>query len=244
MGLGPSSYASYPGQLLATRNFAVLTLEVIHRSVGVKEPEDYQLAFETAAEQLAASGLADRNKVALAGFSRNGYFVEFTLAHSAFPFAAAIAADNYDPSYVQAAFDNWLPSDAAQNGAEPFGPGLQQWIIHAPGFNAEHMNAPLLKIGQSTGAIFYIIAGWEVFSRLRHLHKPVEMYVMPDIDAHPSHNTQNPHQIMAIQARAIDWLSFWLLDREDPSPHKFEQYAHWRKMRDVQTSAATLSSTR
>ena len=239
MGLGPSMYPSYPGQLLATRNFAVVTLEVLHRSFGVKEAEDYQLAFETAAEQLAASGLADRNEVALAGFSRNGYWVESTLAHSKFPFAAAIAADNFDPSYLQAALDDWSPLSAVRNGAEAFGPGLQQWMLHAPGFNAEHMNAPLLKIGQDMGAIFYIISDWEVFSRLRHLHKPVEMYLMPDMDAHPSHNPQNPRQIMAIQARAIDWLSFWLTGREDPSPQKLEQYAHWRKMRDAQTAAST-----
>ena len=237
MGLGPSIYPAYPGQLLATRNFAVLTLEVLHRSLGVKEPEDYQLAFETAAEEFIASGLADRNKVAIAGFSRNGYWVEFTLAHSKFPFAAAIAADNYDPSYFQAALDDWLSYDSARNGAEPFGPGLQQWILRAPGFNADHMNAPLLKIGQCMGAIPYIIADWEVFSRLRHLHKPVEMYVMPDIDAHPSHNPQNPRQIVAIQTRAIDWLSFWLTGREDPSPQKREQYASWRKMRDSRDSA-------
>ena len=239
MGLGPSTFASYPGQLLATRNVAVLTLEVVHRSVGVKEPEDYQLAFETVAEQLAASGLVDRNKVALAGFSRNGYWVDFTLAHSKFPFAAAIAADNYDPSYFQAALDNWTPVDAAQNGADAFGPGLQQWILNAPGFNADHMNAPMLRIGQSAGAIPYIIGDWEVFSRLRHLHKPVEMYVMPDIDAHPSHNTQNPRQIMAIQAHAIDWLSFWLSDREDTSPQKLAQYAHWHRMRDAQSATST-----
>jgi hypothetical protein len=71
MGLGPSGYASYPGQLLATRNIAVLELEVLHPSTGVKEAEDYQLAFETAAEQLSSSGLIDRSKVALAGFSRH-----------------------------------------------------------------------------------------------------------------------------------------------------------------------------
>lgn len=237
MGLGPSMYASYPGQLLATRNFAVLTLVVVHRSGGVQEAEEYQSAFESAAEQLAASGLVERNKVALAGFSRNGYWVEFTLAHTKFPFAAAIAADNYDASYFQAALDNWLPYDSDRNGAAPFGAGLEQWILRAPGFNAEHMDAPLLKIGQTMGAIPYIIADWEVFSRLRHLHKPAEMYVMPDIDAHPSHNAQNPRQVIAIQTRVIDWLSFWLLSREDPSPEKLEQYARWRRMRDAKTVA-------
>jgi hypothetical protein len=103
--------------LLATRNIAVLQLEVLHPAPGAQQAEDYQLAFETLAGQLSASGPIDRNKIALDGFSRNGYWIEYTLAHSQFPFAAAIAADNYDPSYLQSALFNWRAEDAAANGA-------------------------------------------------------------------------------------------------------------------------------
>ena len=236
MGLGPSSYPSYPGQLLATRNIAVLELEILHSAQGVKEPEDHQIAFETLARQLASSGLVDEKKVGLAGFSRNGYWVEYALAHSKFPFAAAIAADNYDPSYFQSALADWRVDDAEINGAPPFGAGLAQWMQRAPGFNAEHIQSPLLMIGQSGSRITYVIGEWEIFSRLRFLHRPVEIYVMPDIDRHPSHITQNPGQIVAIQARAIDWLSFWLTGREDTDPQKREQYVRWHALRTLRDS--------
>jgi len=236
MGLGPSIYASYPGQLLATRGIAVLELEVLHPSQGPQQAEDYQLGFETLAEQLSSSGLIDRNKIALVGFSRNGYWVEFTLAHSKFPFAAAVAADNYDPSYFQSALANWRTDDAQMNGATAFGEGLQQWIARAPGFNAEHMHAPLRMIGQSAG-IGLIIGEWEIYSRLRHLKRPVEMYMMPGADKYPSHTPQNPRQIMGIQEGVIDWLSFWLTGREDPSPQKREQYERWQAYRAVQAEA-------
>jgi hypothetical protein len=229
LGLGPSLFASNTGQLLATQNIAVLTLSVLHFAPGSGQDDDYQLAYEYLAEQLVAFGIADRHKIALVGFSRNGHWVEFTLAHSSFPFAAAIAADNYDPSYIQSALANWRNEDAQMNGAPAFGDGLQQWMARAAGFNAEHIHTPLYMIGQSDG-IRYIIGKWEIFSRLRYLKKPVEMYVMPEADTHPSHTPQNPRQIIAIQEGAIDWLSFWLTGREDPSPQKREQYARWHAL--------------
>jgi hypothetical protein len=97
-------------------------------------------------------------------------------------------------------------------------------------------------IGQSSG-IAQIIGEWEIYSRLRHLHKPVEMYMMPQADQHPAHNTQNPRQIIAVQQKAIDWLDFWLTGREDPNPDKRAQYARWRAFRTAQTTADSQSAT-
>jgi hypothetical protein len=236
MGLGPSSFAAYPGQLLATRNIAVLQLEVLHVSWGSGQAEEFQLAVETLADQLSSSGLVDRDKVALAGFSLNGYWVEYTLEHSSFPFAAAVAADNYDASYIQSALSNWRTDDEQVNGASAFGAGLQEWLKRAPGFNAERIHTPLRIIGQS-GGILMIIAEWEMFSRLRHLHKPVDLYMMPDANKYPSHTPQNPRQIMAIQEAVIDWLSYWLTGREDPNPAKRAQYARWHAFRASQVGA-------
>lgn len=230
MGLGPTEIACYPGQLLATRDMAVLELKVLHAGQGVKEAEDRQVAFESLARQLSAAGLADENKIALVGFSRNGYWVEYTLAHSSFPFAAAIAGDNYDPSYFQSALGNWRDMDVELNGGPAFGPSLQGWLAHAPGFNAEHINTPLLMVGQSAG-IAQIIGEWEIYSRLRRLHKPAQMYMMPMANTHPAHTPQNPQQILAIQEMAIDWLEFWLTGLEDTNPEKREQYARWHRLK-------------
>jgi len=235
-GLGPSLFAAYPGQLLATRGFAVLQLDVLHTMLGADEAADFQLAFETLAEQLTASGLADRNKIALDGFSRNGYFVDYTLAHSNFPFAAAVAADNWDPSYFQATLFNWRTFDELANGAPAFGAGLDQWRARAPGFNAEHIHTPLRMVLISDCAAL-IIGEWEIYSRLKHLNKPVEMAIVPDGDIHSSHTPQNPSQIIAIQDGVIDWFSFWLTGREDPSPEKRERYARWRGFRTAWTAA-------
>ena len=50
---------------------------------------------------------------------------------------------------------------------------------------------------------------------------------MPEVDIHPSHLPQNPRQILELQDHAIDWLTFWLTGREDPSALKLEQYRRW-----------------
>jgi hypothetical protein len=230
MGLGPSPVAAYPGQLLATRNIAVLTLEVTNATPDSSQDDYYQLAFETLANQLVAAGIVDREKIGLSGFSRNGHWVEFTLAHSTFPFAAALAADNVDPSYLQSALSNWSHYGAAMNDAPAFGNGLQKWLTRAVGFNAEHIHTPLLLTGQSGGTEM-IIAHWEVFSRLKYLKRPVELYMMPQADTHPTHSPQNPRQVLAIQDRAVDWFSFWLAGREDTDPQKAEQYQRWRALK-------------
>ena len=39
---------------------------------------------------------------------------------------------------------------------------------------------------------------------------------------------------MASQGGSVDWMRFWLQDYEDPDPAKAEQYARWRKLREMQ----------
>jgi hypothetical protein len=32
----------------------------------------------------------------------------------------------------------------------------------------------------------------------------------------------------------LEWLDFWLRDKEDPDPAKAEQYKRWRELRKLQ----------
>ncbi len=236
-GLGPTLIAPYAAQLLAGRGIAVLELDVPegHRFSTAAEAAVRRDAFEAAARQLIDSGLVDPARVGLAGFSRNGYYVEYTLSHSDFPFAAAIAADNWDPGYFHETLTGYSVQATAVNGAPPFGEGLQAWLAQAPGFNAEKIRTPLRMVEQSSG-LFGVLLKWEIFNRLRYLKRPVEFYVMPDAE-HGSHSPQNPAQIIAVQQGTVDWFDFWLNDREDPSPEKREQYARWRRLRQLHEEA-------
>ena len=136
---------------------------------------------------------------------------------------------------------NWRELDVTTNGAKAFGAGLQEWFKRAPGFNAEHIHSPLRMIGQS-GGIQLLMGKWETYSRLRALNKPVEFYMMPQANTHPSHLPQNPRQIIAIQDGVIDWFSFWLTGREDAAAQKRPQYARWHVFRDAQSDADLQSA--
>lgn len=239
VGTGPTPVAVYPGRALAAKGVMVLNIDVMMgpKYGTTEEAAIRQQGFEAAIAHLDERKLIDPAKVGLVGFSRNGFYVEYTLTHSSFPFAAAIAADNWDPSYVQQTLTGAYSSAAGTIGGEPFGEGLAAWLRNSPGFNTDRITAPLMMIDQSMG-MFGVFSKWETFNRLRYLKKPVEFYVMPDAEAHGSHNTQNPAQVLALMNRSIDWFDFWLNGREDKNPAKAAQYVAWRKLRALQAEAA------
>lgn len=241
-GLGPS-YSIYAAQVLANRNIAVLQLESIESrrlidgadQPGVfgtpREAEIQSRMYEIAIDYLSGRGIADPSKVGLAGFSRSGWHVEYALTHSAFKYAAAVASDNMDGSYVQEMLGG-LIGRSQHNGAPPSGAGLQQWFARAPGFNADKVSAPLRLVVESLpeGVLFH----WEMFSQLKRAAKPVELFVAPDIH-YGSHNVQNPRQLLAIKEGAVDWFDFWLNHHEDADPAKQAQYERWRELLELQS---------
>lgn len=230
-GLGPG-FSIYAAQVLANRNIAVLqTDNVSARDLfgSPREADAAMAAYEGAIRALDARGLIDDARVGLAGFSRTGWHVEHALAHSGFRFAAAIASDNFDGSYMQSLL---IPGDSAADaiGAPAFGPGLRTWFERSPAFNADRITTPL-RLQLESGGMIHALSHWEMFSRLRRLGRPVELYIVPDIER-GSHALQNPRQVLASQDGAIDWFDFWLNGREDPRPAKREQYLRWRGLRD------------
>jgi hypothetical protein len=216
----------------------VLQMDVLmgQKMGGGEEAAIRQQGVEAAIAHLDGLKLIDPAKVGIAGFSRNGFYVEYALTHSSFPFAAAIASDNWDPSYIQQTLVGAYGGTVPTIGREPFGEGLASWLENAPGFSTERITAPLMMVDQSMG-MFGVFLKWETFNRLRYLKKPVEFYVMPDAEAHGSHNSQNPAQVMALMNRSIDWFDFWLNGREDPDPAKAAQYLSWRHLRDLQAES-------
>jgi hypothetical protein len=74
---------------------------------------------------------------------------------------------------------------------------------------------------------------WEIFSRLRTLGRPVEFYVIPDIEA-GEHQLQNPAQVFAAQEGTVDWFDYWLNGHKDPSSAKVAQYVRWDALRALQ----------
>jgi len=232
-GLGPGT-SVYSAQVLANRQMAVLQVE--DRPLpGIKatpgEANAFMGAYEGAIQFLVDKGLVDRERVGLVGFSRTGWHVEYAISHSEFPFAASLATDNFDASYMGAAFLGWASDYSRVNGGEPFGDGLLRWLEQTPAFNAHRIRTPHRM--QEEGSLVEMLSRWEMFSRLRYLGKPVEFVAIPNVNQ-GAHFVQNPAQVLASQQGAVDWFDFWLNGYEDPDPAKADQYDRWRKMRDQQ----------
>jgi hypothetical protein len=232
--LGPV-WSAYVAQPLASIGVAVLQIggpeggpKPFEELTDIERIKSVGAAMQTAAEHLVSVGLVDGSRVGLMGHSSLGGSIEHALVESEFPYAAAIAGDYGDNNYMNEALYGW-PLEFGQSF--PFGQGLKTWLDESPAFNAERVQAPLqlLLYSSSEGNVTFLWP-WETFSRLRFLHKPVELYVVPDIK-HGSHDIQNPRQQLALQGRAIDWWRFWLLGEEDADTGKREQYTSWHILR-------------
>jgi dipeptidyl aminopeptidase/acylaminoacyl peptidase len=197
------------------------------------EPVVYVSGFEGAIKHLVDLGLVDPKKVGIVGFSRTGWLVEYMLTHSSFPLAAAEVADNIDASYVQYVLES--PDrrvfDEQGNGSRPYGKGIDTWAHTAPGFNADKVQTPL-RMEVDGGPIDQVLTAWEMFSNLRYLEKPVELFVIPDIQ-HGVHILHSPRQRLASQGGTVDWFCFWLKGEEDPDPVKAAQYNRWHQLRNL-----------
>lgn len=232
--LGPG-WSVYLAQPLAAQGIAVLQVGGPENSADdITEFERLRQAeagISAAVEHLVDRRMIDRERVGIMGHSATGRHVEHLLAFSSFQFAAAIAGDYADGNYVQSALYGWPDFGAEANGALPFAEGLSSWLEHSPAFNAQHIRTPLqINLTSSSEGFGTLLWGWEIFSRLRYLGKPVEYYVIPDF-RRGSHTLQNPRQLLALQTRALDWWCFWLKDESSDDPAKAAQYASWRAMR-------------
>jgi dipeptidyl aminopeptidase/acylaminoacyl peptidase len=234
-GLGPG-IGIYAAQPLANLDIFVLQVEDKHIE-GVtnttREPAVQLDTMESAVRMLSDRGLIDPKRVGMGGFSRGAWWVEYAIVHAPHIFAAAISADGFDAGYVRALVQ-WAPVFKDLVGGMPYGEGLRTFLNNAPPFNADKIVTPLQLQTHDEG-LPGVMEQWEMFAQLRLLKRPVELYIIPDIE-HGTHSLQNPHQILGVQERVVDWWDFWLNSHEDPDPAKHEQYKGWETLRDQRDS--------
>jgi len=210
----------------------------IEQVINTPGEAPYQMAeFEGAIDSLDGKGLIDRTRVGIIGFSRTVYHVEYTLTHSKYPFAAAIVADGINAgyfSYVE------FPNGGYEmlNGGPPFGDTLTQWTRNSPGFNLDKVHAPV-RI-EYYGFSATVLGGWEWFSGLSRLHKPVDLIYLP----YATHELVKPWERMTSQQGTVDWFRFWLKGEEDRDPAKRDQYIRWRHFRELDQQNAGNPETK
>lgn len=234
---GNSHYVAtaFAAQPLAGRGF--LVVQVNNETSGLsmpaelaREPIAAMAAYESVVNYLVQKGLADPARLGIIGYSRSGWWVEYTLVNSHLRFGAAVVADNMEPSYGQYLLHGPMRSELERDiGAAPFAGGLLTWLERSPGFNLHRLCTPL-RLENSQGGLIGLTGLWETFSMLKQLNRPVELYTLPDSDS-GMHPLLIPAQILASQEGTVDWFDFWLNRRERLDNPKHEQYERWRKLR-------------
>jgi hypothetical protein len=194
-----------------------------------------QDVYEGAIDALDRSGLIDRTKVGMQGFSRTCFYTLYFLTHSSYPIAAADIADGVDYSYFQSLA---FMADADKiNGGRPWGSTQAAWLERAAGFRLDRVTAPLRVTALGAASL---LEEWEPYAGLRLQGKPAELVYIPD----GSHILVKPWERLTSQQGVLDWWRFWLQDFEDPDPAKAEQYARWHRLRAERDSTARSTSAR
>lgn len=236
---GPWSSA-FAAQPLAAKGFVVLqvgsSIDPGEDSKYADSPEEaprQMAAYEGAIDYLDARALIDRERVGIIGFSRTVFYVEYTLTHSNYRFRAASLADGFDGGYVN--YLLWPTTDYVHaNGGPPTGSSLTLWLKNSPGFNLHKVTAAVRLEYYGRG---YFLGGWQWFSGLTLLDKPVDFVWLPDA----YHMLVKPWERLVSQHGTVDWFDFWLKGEEDLDPAKAEQYARWRQLRKLQGDDSAMA---
>ena len=193
-----------------------------------QEATDHVVSFKAAIEKLAAEGMIDPARVGLIGFSRTCYYVLSALVRDPSLYAAATVADGVDGSYMehrlyQANMGTW---DVGIYGGAPTGRGLGKWVVSAPDFHLDSVQAPLRieAIGPAS-----LLGEWELYSSLKEQNKPVDLIYIRE----GQHILQKPLNRAASQQGNVDWFRFWLTDQmcsASEVPVKDRRWLGWRTL--------------
>ncbi len=229
----------YPIQPLAAHGFAVLSFQRPRSYAGplhskqsfdrtVLNWKSPMASLKSVVRLLADSGYIDPERTGLTGLSNGAEITLFTITHSnVFQAAATSGGSARDPVFYYLGnsawheeFDRWGMGGLPEEGA------AKAWQELSPALNAEQITAPLLM--QVAGREF--LDALQLYTRLKHFGKAVELIVYPDED----HVKRQPKHRLVIYQRNIDWFQYWLQGYEDPDTAKVEQYARWRGLRKLQ----------
>jgi dipeptidyl aminopeptidase/acylaminoacyl peptidase len=229
------------GRALAARGMLVLQVDEPMNAFMFtprEATENGTNVYLAAIDKLASDGLVDSKRVGITGYSRTAFYVSKAITDAPDRFAAVVVA-NGDPGSLIGYYagitgaideDKWTGLFA---GAQPYGDGLKQWIVNAPGFRTERIQAPVLIAAGDPG---HLLPLWGLYAPLRQQGKPVELQYIRG----GQHNLNKPLEVLAHQELIVDWFDFWLNGHEDPSTDKLDQYRRWKAFRKVGLQADSV----
>jgi dipeptidyl aminopeptidase/acylaminoacyl peptidase len=234
----------YPIQVFAANGFVVLSF---NRGKFRTKPGDFESfvlmlqspleGMTVAVDKLVGMGIIDPARVGITGLSHGAALVDYGISHTNL-FRAAIesGAGSFDPSGYFLDSDKDRAYYTSMYGVgSPEGDGAK-WQRISPALNVRRIFSPLLI----NAADWEYAIDMQLVTSLRESNKPVEMFIYAD----ELHLKNQPKHRYEIYERNVDWLNFWLSEKEDRDPAKAEQYARWEELRRLTEKNARSANNR
>jgi dipeptidyl aminopeptidase/acylaminoacyl peptidase len=181
----------------------------------------------------AKRGFIDRGRVGIGGVSTGTFVPLFMLQKHDLIAAISISSPHWNPFTYY-----WRTGKLRKAVAAEAGENYQEWPPKPDATTQRFWEGIDISDHVDTieAPVLMNLADRETFGLLRLIRhmadagKPYDTYVFPK----EGHIKWQPAHLHSIMTRNLDWFRFWLQDYEDTAPLKAEQYARWRKLRELQ----------
>ncbi len=242
----------YPIFLFAERGYAVLSIETPDLfaaqfpdlesndeiyAANVRdwsEKRNAHSAIMEGIDLLVDRGIADPNRLGIAGLSAGAASVRYALANSDRFAAASVGSCCVDETSAVLVGPAWEAYSRSVGYPAAFPVDEAFWRPGSLVLNAASISTPVLMQLADREALY----GLPSFVALRQYGQPVELRIFPD----EYHIKWQPQHREAIYSTNLEWFDFWLRDVIDPNPAKAEQYARWTHLKEKAQSAAPPSA--
>jgi len=190
-----------------------------------------------AIDALVKSGLVDRERVGILGWSATGERVLNLVTFSDTPIRAVSLLDgdantlfSFTVTYGR---DGVSARKESINEGHPYGESLARWMRNDPAMHTDCVKAAM-RI-ETYGPL--VLNNWDIYALLRRQYKAAEMVVIPE----GAHSLSRPSERMISLQGNVDWYRFWLKDEERTElvlPGETDeglraQYVRWRQMAEL-----------
>jgi dipeptidyl aminopeptidase/acylaminoacyl peptidase len=175
-------------------------------------------------DYLVNSGVADTNRIALAGVSWGGYLAAYALTHTdrfrAIFINEAVSLNMVEEGLAIAGNPPYIEFARQLGKSAPFEDGDTERLRSlSPIYNTNHARTPALL---EFGANSLIKDGDALFQGLKHFNVPSELISYP----RSGHGASEPALLYDGATRDLEWFAYWVLcepttrmrDRYGPAP--------------------------
>lgn len=235
---------SFPIQVFAERGYVVLSVtdrpsdrealqsfgdgaskipvERMQKAIGF----DAIATMEAAANWAIDQGIADRDRIGIAGYSRGAIVTTLALSQSKMFAAGAMADSSFFNAGTYWANTTSLGVYKSVFGGSPFDPKFfPNYLAFSPTARAQQFSGPLLQLHTGENAPYAV----ELDQMLREAHVPTELVFFPG----ETHVLYNPRTRAAAAQRSFEWFDYWLMQKRSAAPLDSGEYARWTKMAEA-----------